>query len=388
MTATPANKVLLFLGTCAILALALNAPLLLKGIVVSWDDYAANLLERIAAGGEFALHGFYHRFPAMLSGIDATVNGIDPKLDTLIFAALPANLAALTFYVLRAFVLVAGLGAILILHYRISAPLALAAAALATQGFNAFNWFYFGPDYAGAAFLFGYQLAPMLVLPSLLIDVDMPSTRRKLASFALSLVAGLIYSLATWFTLVVFTLPLAIVWIALIVRRPAAVWSIAGIVLGASFVTITGVLDFFTVGEFGAQQPLLCRSDHVGRRRPLVPGAKGRLATLGPLASRRRGGVRLPRRALTRIRRARAALPACDAARRVHEDACPADGVTAAAVAVGQLLHLRRRADLLLLPAGGRFHGAAWSAPPAPPPPALVTEREARLPHRSTGRGR
>ena len=97
MTATPANKVLLFLGTCAILALALNAPLLLKGIVVSWDDYAANLLERIAAGGEFALHGFYHRFPAMLSGIDATVNGIDPKLDTLIFAALPANLAALTF---------------------------------------------------------------------------------------------------------------------------------------------------------------------------------------------------------------------------------------------------------------------------------------------------
>jgi hypothetical protein len=83
MTATPANKVLLFLGTCAILALALNAPSLLKGIVVSWDDYAANLLERIAAGGEFALHGFYHRFPAMLSGIDATVNGIDPKLDTL-----------------------------------------------------------------------------------------------------------------------------------------------------------------------------------------------------------------------------------------------------------------------------------------------------------------
>ena len=65
MTATPANKVLLFLGTCAILALVLNAPLLLKGIVVSGDDYAANLLERIAAGGEFALHGFYHRFPAM-----------------------------------------------------------------------------------------------------------------------------------------------------------------------------------------------------------------------------------------------------------------------------------------------------------------------------------
>ncbi len=249
MTATPANKVLLFLCTCAILALVLNAPLLLKGIVVSGDDYAANLLERIAAGGEFALHGFYHRFPAMLSGIDATVNGIDPKLDTLIFATLPANLAALTFYVLRAFVLVAGLGAILILHYRISAPLALAAAALATQGFNAFNWFYFGLDYAGAAFLFGYQLAPMLVLPSLLGDVDMPPARRKLASFTLSLVAGLIYSLATWFTLVVFTLPLAIVWIALIVRRRAAVWPIAGIVLGASFVTITGVLDFFTVGD-------------------------------------------------------------------------------------------------------------------------------------------
>ena len=59
MTATPANKVLLFLGTCAILALMLNAPLLLKGISIErFNIYEiGDAPRRISLAGEVHVVG-------------------------------------------------------------------------------------------------------------------------------------------------------------------------------------------------------------------------------------------------------------------------------------------------------------------------------------------
>lgn len=140
-----------------ILALFLNLPLAIMGIVVNWDDFSSTLLARISVSKELFDYGWYTRYGLMLSGVNAAENGLGPKLDTLLFIAIDPVNATFAFYLLRDFALLAGLATVLIFHYRVPPPVGLAAAALACQGFNFLNWFFFGFDYFGPAFLFGYQ---------------------------------------------------------------------------------------------------------------------------------------------------------------------------------------------------------------------------------------
>lgn len=147
----PRPRTLLLLFACAVLAALLNVPLAVSGILVNWNDYSANLLSRIAVANEFVDYGWYRRFSLMLSGINAAENGLDPKLDTLLFANLDPVKATLGYYFVRDFGLLAGLSTILVAHYRVAAPIALAAAALACQGFNLLNWYFFGYDYSACS---------------------------------------------------------------------------------------------------------------------------------------------------------------------------------------------------------------------------------------------
>lgn len=81
------------------------------------------------------------------------------------------------------------------------------------------------------------------MLPALLLG-ELPTRRRLVLSFALSAVVGALYSLSTSFGLSAFTVPLAIVWIAVIVRSKSMAWPIAGTVIGASVIALPGILSF------------------------------------------------------------------------------------------------------------------------------------------------
>ena len=239
----PRPRTLLLLFACALLAALLNVPLAVSGIFVNWDDYSTTLLSRIAVANELLDYGWCRRFSLMLSGINAAENGLDPKLDTLLFANLDPIKATLGYYFARDFALLTGLSTILVAHYRVAPTIALAAAALACEGFNVFNWYFFGDDYFGSAFLAGYYFFPLLVLPALLLR-EPPTSRRLRLIFALSVAVGALYSFSTTFALSVFTLPLALIWIAIIVRSKSMAWPIAGTLIGAGVVALPGILSF------------------------------------------------------------------------------------------------------------------------------------------------
>ena len=213
------------------------------GIVVNWDDFSSTLLARISVSKELFDYGWYTRYGLMLSGVNAAENGLGPKLDTLLFIAIDPVNATFAFYLLRDFALLAGLATVLIFHYRVPPPVGLAAAALACQGFNFLNWFFFGFDYFGPAFLFGYQFIPLLVLPGLLIQADSPPIKLIL-SFVASAAIGLLYCFSTVFAFSAFSVPIAMIWLALMVRSKAVLCPVAGIFMGMSIAVMPDVLTF------------------------------------------------------------------------------------------------------------------------------------------------
>ncbi len=187
-------------------------PLAWFGVPNSSTDLEITILARTLASQLFWQHGFYHRVPQILSGVDALPSGMFAiKLDSLFMALVTSSTGVLLLLLARCTIFIALTATILCKVYGASFRVAVGLAACASAGLNILNWLYYGPDYVGGGlFGWGYPLFALLLCPMALEE------GKRLSVVALmSFGFGVLYGASSLYFIAIFGGYVAFLWVVL-----------------------------------------------------------------------------------------------------------------------------------------------------------------------------
>jgi hypothetical protein len=199
-------------------------PLLWFAGLNSSTDLAITVLARTLASRLFWEHGFYHRVPQILSGIDPLPSGLFAiKLDSLFMGLVTSSTSVLLFLIARCVIFIVLTSIIFQKVYGASFRMSVGLAGCALAGLNILNWLYYSPDYVGGGQLgWGYPLFPLLLMP-IAFDAKFKSIGSKsLIAFSI----GLLYGMSSPYSIAVFASYVAVVWTITQINSPRG-WAIA-----------------------------------------------------------------------------------------------------------------------------------------------------------------